>query len=95
MTNTELNESMKKFILLNLKQSGLKDTLQNRLYLTGVTQTEWLLEKGWERTQPCFWKHQHHKDFYFVTDNHKLELYVWSEEQGELVLTEELPHPVL
>lgn len=96
-TTNELNEQLKQCVQNLITNGGVKDNKKNRHYLTGVVQTQWLLEHGWELNQPNFWNHKHYPNHFVVTDDRTLCLMADTGTDEGLVCVNELPfvHPVV
>ena len=94
MTTTEINKQLRACVTSLVEKGGLPGDETNKAFLMGGLLTEWLLDNGWEREQPCFWNHKHYKNHFVVTDKRELVVMEYNPETEDLEAVETLPHPV-
>ena len=95
MTTKEINQHLASYVSDLVEKGGLSGDATNRAFLLGGVLAEWLLEHGWDRTQPGFWTHRHYKGFCVVTDTREVVVMQENVVSGELEVVEAMPHNIL
>jgi len=90
MNTNELNTYFDKCANDLLTNGGVPK--EERQFQKGLVVAVWLTQHGWERKQPNFWSHPLFTNNFVTTD--KCFITTYQAVDGELVVTNNLPHPV-